>query len=102
MTDTNQAQLQALGATPQPAAPEPRGWINALLVRRKEERGDLVGTIAIWSFVAMLAALLFGGSSLTVGGLHLTMPALDVQALVALLSPIIAHTAKSAVEGLRQ
>jgi hypothetical protein len=81
--------------------PAPRGAINAFLVRRKDERGDLVGTIALYSFLAMLIALLLGGSEFARWGLTLRVPALDIQALVALLSPIIAHTVKSTVEGAK-
>ncbi len=83
------------------ARAETRGWINALLVRRKEDRGDLVGTIALWSFLAMLFALLLGGSSLDVGGLHLVVPTLDINALLALLGPIAGHVVKSTVESVK-
>jgi hypothetical protein len=81
---------------------QPRGFINALLVRRKDERGDLVGTLAMWAFVAMLFCLVFGGSSFEHWGLVLKVPAISLESLVGLLSPIIAHCIKSTVEGVKQ
>lgn len=78
--------------------PSGAGWINALLVRRTDERGDLVGSIALWAFVALLVCLVLGGSSLVIGGLTLTIPVLDIGALVSLLAPVVLHTIKRGVE----
>ena len=79
--------------------PAPRGFINALLVRRKDERGDLVGTLALWSFLSLIFCLVLGGSSLTLGGLHLVVPSISLETLVGLLSPIVGHVIKSTMEG---
>ena len=98
------SSLPPIGTTPSGASvvveqrPQPRGLINALLVRRRDERGDLVGTLALWSFLAMIFCLCLGGSVLEVGGLRLTVPVLDISALVGLLGPIVGHVVKSTME----
>jgi hypothetical protein len=108
MSNADRAQLQALGTTPAgaevavEAEPQPRGWLNALLVRRKETRGDLVGSLALWAFLALICQILLGGSTLDVGGLHIQVPMLNWEVLAGLLAPIVGHVAKSTVEGMRQ
>jgi hypothetical protein len=99
-----------MSSPPSPAAAavatlEPRGLLNSLLVRRKDQRGDLVGSLALWAFLGLLVCLVLGGSSVSYGGtdarplINLMVPELDWQSLVALLTPVVAHTVKSTVEG---
>ncbi len=79
-------------------------WINYLLPRRRESRGDLVGGIALWAFGALLVCLVFGGSHLALGGTSeapkflLTIPKIDWALLVGLLTPIVSHVIKGSIE----
>lgn len=70
-------------------------WWNYLLPKRKENRGDLVGGVALFSFIAILFKLVFGGSKLAFGGSVIMVTALDLTAITGLLVPIIGHIVKS-------
>lgn len=74
------------------------GLLNFFLVKRRPERGDLVGSIALWSFLSILTCVLFGGSELKTDILHIVIPTVDWTIVTGLLTPIIAHTLKGAVE----
>jgi hypothetical protein len=72
-----------------------------LLVPRRSERGDLVGTIALLSFFALLTCVIFGGSSLHLSWLDIVIPPIDLAGLSAFLTPIIMHTVKGTIETKR-
>lgn len=80
-------------------------WINYFLPQRPgiNGRGDLLGGIALWSFIVMLICLLLGGTVIAPWEwLKITIPTLDIEKLTAFLTPIIAAAIKRSVESVKQ
>lgn len=77
------------------------GWINLFLLRRRGDRGDIIASIAMWSFLAMLVCILFGGSSFKSEQINIVIPSIDWQIVVGLITPVLAHVIKGTAESVK-